>query len=147
MRLLTHNMLQCNKKGVQNGFPLRIKASKIVYEETEFNAVFIAAMVRKVEYPALLKAIEDIRHCSIVREDGGPENMSDNNESEPVPELPVLPAELPDNWEDDEALLEKLHTILLDVLLIDGSLVCPESGREFPVEKGIPNMLLHDDEI
>lgn len=58
MRLLTHNMLMCNKKGVQNGFPLRIKAEKLVYEETEFNPVFIQHMIRKLEYPALLQAIE-----------------------------------------------------------------------------------------
>jgi hypothetical protein len=26
-------------------------------------------------------------------------------------------------------------------------LVCPETGRKFPVNKGIPNMLLHEDEV
>jgi hypothetical protein len=26
-------------------------------------------------------------------------------------------------------------------------LTCPETGRKFPVTKGIPNMLLHEDEV
>lgn len=30
--------------------------------------------------------------------------------------------------------------------LEEGSLVCPESGRKFPVVRGIPNMLLNEDE-
>lgn len=32
------------------------------------------------------------------------------------------------------------------VTLEEGSLVCPETGRKFPVSKGIPNMLLNEDE-
>eukprot|EP00392_Amoebophrya_sp_AT5.2_P013104 g13215.t1 len=143
-------MLMCNKKGVQNGFPLRIKAEKLVYEETEFNPVFIQHMIRKLEYPALLQAIEDLRSSgvTVVREDGGPEaRMDDDRSDSPAPTLPDLPKVLPANWESDEAFLEKMHFVLQDILLLTGALVCPESGREFPVEKGIPNMLLHDDEV
>lgn len=33
------------------------------------------------------------------------------------------------------------------VCLEEGSLVCPETGRRFPVSKGIPNMLLNEDEV
>ena len=28
MRLITHNILKCNKKGVKNGFPLKIEVSQ-----------------------------------------------------------------------------------------------------------------------
>ena len=28
----------------------------------------------------------------------------------------------------------------------EGQLICPESGRRFPIQKGIPNMLLNEDE-
>lgn len=30
---------------------------------------------------------------------------------------------------------------------MEGSLICPETGRKFPVSKGIPNMLLNEDEV
>ena len=58
MRLLTHNMLMCNKKGVSKGFPLKIKADKIVYEPTDFSPDFTVSMVKKLEYDALFGAVE-----------------------------------------------------------------------------------------
>jgi multifunctional methyltransferase subunit TRM112 len=57
MRMLTHNMLMCNKKGVQNGYPLAIKARRVLYEETEYSAEFVVNMIAKLEYPALVKAV------------------------------------------------------------------------------------------
>ena len=34
---------------------------------------------------------------------------------------------------------------LTKVHLVEGELVCPETGRKFPVRQGVPNMLLHED--
>ena len=36
---------------------------------------------------------------------------------------------------------------VFQVEVIEGKLVCPESGREFPINNGIPNMLLNEDEV
>jgi multifunctional methyltransferase subunit TRM112 len=58
-----------------------------------------------------------------------------------------LPNEPPENYGDDEEFLKNLHHILLEVELIEGNLVCPETGRKFPVSNGIPNMLLNEDEV
>ena len=33
------------------------------------------------------------------------------------------------------------------VEVIEGDLECPESGRKFPIQEGIPNMLLREDEL
>lgn len=33
----------------------------------------------------------------------------------------------------------------MEVHLLEGELVCPETGRKFPVRQGVPNMLLHED--
>ena len=30
---------------------------------------------------------------------------------------------------------------------MEGDLVCPQTGRKFPVKNGIPNMLLNEDEV
>nr|GFA50660.1 multifunctional methyltransferase subunit TRM112-like protein At1g22270 [Tanacetum cinerariifolium] len=59
-----------------------------------------------------------------------------------------LPEDLPDQTvlESDE-FLKKFHHALLEIHLEEGVLVCPETGRKFPVNKGIPNMLLHEDEV
>ena len=56
-------------------------------------------------------------------------------------------AEITPEMKDDDVLLRKIHHLLFEVHLIDGNLVCPESSRKFPVKDGIPNMLLHEDEV
>lgn len=40
-----------------------------------------------------------------------------------------------------------VHKLLLDVHVREGALICPETGRRFPISDGIPNLLLHEDEI
>lgn len=47
---------------------------------------------------------------------------------------------------EDDAFLQLFHHALLEVTLEEGALICPETGRRFPVSKGIPNLLLHEDE-
>jgi len=43
--------------------------------------------------------------------------------------------------------LKALHHVLFEVHVQEGELVCPESKRRFLVKDGIPNMLLHEDEV
>lgn len=38
MRLIAHNMLKCNIKGVKEGFPLGIEVVKVEERELEFNS-------------------------------------------------------------------------------------------------------------
>ncbi|KIZ07534.1 hypothetical protein MNEG_0423 [Monoraphidium neglectum] len=47
----------------------------------------------------------------------------------------------------DESFLKAFHHALLEVHLEEGALLCPETGRAFKVSKGIPNMLLNEDEV
>ncbi|KVH90426.1 hypothetical protein Ccrd_007568 [Cynara cardunculus var. scolymus] len=58
-----------------------------------------------------------------------------------------LPDEVPDPSVLDSQFLQKFHHALLELHLEEGTLVCPETGRRFPVNKGIPNMLLHENEV
>lgn len=58
-----------------------------------------------------------------------------------------LPDALTDDMLQDDDVIQKLHHALLEVHLEEGSLVCPETGRRFPVSRGIPNMLLNEDEV
>ncbi|XP_042050866.1 multifunctional methyltransferase subunit TRM112 homolog A-like [Salvia splendens] len=122
MRLLTHNMLSSNIKGVTSGFPLRIEVEKVVEKEVELNADFLRNMFAKVEWKALVEASKTLGYT-----------------------------ELPDNVEpsmlDSDEFLNRFHHALLELHLEEGALVCPETGRKFLVNKGIPNMLLHEDEV
>ena len=47
----------------------------------------------------------------------------------------------------DEGFLRAIHHVLLDVHVMRAELVCPESGQVFPVEDGIPNMTLGEDQV
>ncbi|WZZ58465.1 multifunctional methyltransferase subunit TRM112 homolog A [Brassica napus] len=125
MRLMTHNMLSCNIKGVTNGFPLKIEAEKVIEKEVDFNPDFLRHMFAKIEWKDLVEAARSLGYAEL------PEDS---------PDATVIESAA------DESLLKKLHHALLELHLEEGALVCPETGRKFPVNKGIPNMLLHEDE-
>lgn len=127
MRLITHNLLSCNIKGVTNGFPLKIEAEKVIEKEVDFNPEFLRHMFAKIEWKALVEAARSLGYAEF------PEDSPDATAIE--------------SSVDDESLLKKLHHALLELHLEEGALVCPETGRKFPVNKGIPNMLLHEDEV
>ena len=58
MRLLTHNMLM--SPGTKNGFPLGIEVEKMEECETEYSAEFMARMVAKIDYAALLSTLASV---------------------------------------------------------------------------------------
>lgn len=58
-----------------------------------------------------------------------------------------LPTEMPNEDESNDDILKAVHHALIEVEVTEGTLVCPESGREFPITNGIPNMLLNEDEV
>jgi multifunctional methyltransferase subunit TRM112 len=119
MRLITHNLLQCNIKGVTNGFPLGIEAGEVEAVEQEFDGEFIQGMLPKLEWPAFVAASAAL----------GVEGF---------------PPALDDAIAQDAEFLKRVHHALLEVNLKEGNLVCPETGRKFPVKDGIPNMLLNE---
>ena len=134
MRLLTHNYLMSNVKGTEKGFPLNIEATKIECEESPIDESFVTTLLPKIDYVALLSATRQIASMCI-------------------PPLPELPGELSfavgesSKFTLDEGLIKNLHRVLFDVHVVDGHLVCPDTGRRFPITQGIPNMVLHEDEI
>ena len=87
----------------------------------------------KVNYPALYSAVSQLcPHCTEHSLPELPEHLDTSDEA--ISSL-------------DEDTIGKLHTWLLDVYLVEGMLVCPDTGRKFPVKDCIPNMILHEDEI
>lgn len=122
MKLLTHNMLACKIKGVQNGYPLLIQAVKVEIRDADYNPDFLKHIFPRINWPAFLAGAESLG-CREGLPDAATEAML-----------------------DDDTFLQKFHHALLEVTLEEGSLACPETGRKFPVTKGIPNLLLNEDE-
>jgi len=116
-------MLTSHVKGVTKGYPLVIKATEVKVNEVEFNPQFVSRMIPKLEWSALVQAAGELD------------------------QLQDLPTDLIPDYEKNEEFLKKVHRVLLEVEVIEGCLQCPESGREFPISRGVPNMLLNEDEV
>lgn len=121
MKLLTHNMLACHIKGHTENLPFRIEATETQEVDADYDPSFLRHIFPRIEWPTLREAAQ-------VLGAGG------------LPEA-VEPAML-----EDEDFLRAFHHALLEVQLLEGALVCPETGRRFLVSKGIPNLLLNEDE-
>ena len=123
MKLISHNILQYNMKGGKKGYPLIIQATKIEEVKSEFNPEFLVKMMDRLEYPVIVHALEMI----------GKKDF-----------LPVM---VPEKFAEEEEFMKNLHHALLEIDIVEGDLICPESGRKFPIKDGIPNMLLTEEEI
>ncbi|KAK2080565.1 hypothetical protein QBZ16_000419 [Prototheca wickerhamii] len=121
MKLLTHNMLACPIKGVKEGYPFAIEATEVATKEVEYDPDFLRHIFPRVEYDALRAASESLGFAE-------------------------LPAAVPEGALEDDEFLQAFHHALLELHLEEGALICPETGRRFTVNKGIPNLLLHEDE-
>lgn len=98
-------------------------------EESPVDRELVTNVVNKIEYAALLQACQQLAgQCA---------------------SLPELPAELPaaDDLIQNDALIASLHTVLFDIHVTEGNLICPGTGRKFSIKEGIPNMVLHEDEM
>jgi multifunctional methyltransferase subunit TRM112 len=58
-----------------------------------------------------------------------------------------LPEIISETNQQDDEFLKKMHKVLLEYEVEEGELICPETGRKFPILKGIPNMLLQEAEV
>jgi len=124
MKLLTHNMLtSAIVKGVKTGFPLKIEATEVKLQKVDFNSEFIARMIPKLEWTAVCAAASDVGH------------------------LGDLPSQVPEQYATNDDFLSLAHHALLEIEVQEGFLICPETGRKFPVRNGIPNMLVNEDEV
>jgi len=115
-----HNMLVSNAKGVseEEGYPLTLEVTEHRMEETEFDAAGTRKTMETVKYAVLRAAAK------------------------------AVDVDLPEAYAaDDDEALKVIHAALCDVHVVEGCLVCPKSGRRFPITNGIPNLLLHEDEL
>ena len=124
---------------------MTIEPTKIELEESPCDLNFIRALLSKIDYNAILSARSQIvDRC-----------LADLGSDFVLPELPAsinVSSDTKDNKDKaelslDDEVLKKVHTILLDVHVVEGHLICPDTGRRFKIMNGIPNMILHVDEI
>uniref|UniRef100_A0A182NIT1 Multifunctional methyltransferase subunit TRM112-like protein n=1 Tax=Anopheles dirus TaxID=7168 RepID=A0A182NIT1_9DIPT len=122
MKLLTYNFLTSKCiRGVKVGHPLKLNIVEKKVINADFNSEFITRMLPRLDWGAICTAATNVG--------------SD------------IPSSMPADIQNDAETLQKLHHILLEVDVVEGTLECPETGRIFPINNGVPNMLLNEDEV
>ena len=111
----------------ENGYPLLIKATKVEIEETPVDYEFVEKLMSKVDFPVLISTAQQL--------------ATDHQE------VANFLGEVLEQMPSDESSMVQMHKILFDVHIVEGHLICPGTGRKFPIRDGIPNMILHEDEI
>lgn len=138
MRILTHNMLKCNVKNCnKDNFPLKIVSDKIETIESEFNKDFVINVLPKLEWDALVQGAKDV--CVIISYYIFTFIQKIMNKQVGI----QIPDALPEDASENEEFLRNLYSVISDIHILEGKLVCPNCGREFPINQGIPNMVCH----
>lgn len=108
------------------GYPLRIECNEKEIIPSEYSEDLVRNVIRKIDFDALKSACKDLLVGEAIQslKHWNPEMIESNSE-----------------------MLKELYHILFDTHVQDGNLICPTTGRKFPVKDGIPNMLLHEYEV
>ena len=145
MKLLTHNILTSKVlKNVTTGYPLKLTATKTEVKKSDYQPEFIDRMMRKVDYKALFDVAQSVSksYMKFLVFSKSKFVFWKIGVGEGLPNVDNLNEEALKN----EEILKRLHHVLLELEIIEGDLVCPETGRKFPIKNGIPNMLVNEDE-
>jgi multifunctional methyltransferase subunit TRM112 len=116
MRLLTHNTLKSLAKEAVNGSALQLQVEHMEVRESECNEEFIRHVLPSLNWDAFVLAASAVG-------------------------FDTLPPEPSDDLLMDSEFLRAAHHLLLDVHIVQGALVCTETGTVYPIENGLPNMM------
>lgn len=154
MRLITHNMLRCNRKDVTLGYPLQITVGTLnvcLLNVCLYAPVVLACFVCidcririqcriRQAFSPVTPLAQCCGSCKCSRAERAPLRFPLLFGLFITIKL-LLSSEFSAAFLEDESMLRVLHNLLFDTHLIEGELVCPESGHRFPVTNGIPNMM------
>lgn len=104
-------------------------------------------VLSRVDLAVLLEAFQQVRESSCSINNEGNLTLPNLPITDTETLIPTLEATSPIGNVMLEDLLKSLHIILFDLHILEGHLICPGTGRKFPIRNGIPNMILHEDEM
>jgi multifunctional methyltransferase subunit TRM112 len=116
MRLLTFISLKAPGKDVKTGYPMDLRVDEMDVVETRCDEDFMRHIIPTLEWAALQKCAQAV----------GVEG---------------LPGAYSAALLEDTEFLGFVHNLLLDIHVMKGTLICPETGRQYPIVDGIANMM------
>ena len=108
--------MRSHGKDVKVGYPLILQIDHLEVIESECNEDFMKHIIPSLEWETLKKCAEAVK-------------------------IVGLPAVYDVSLLEDSDFLSFVHNLLLDIHVTKGSLICPETGRVYPIADGIPNMM------
>ncbi|GMM34875.1 RNA methylation protein [Saccharomycopsis crataegensis] len=124
MKFLTTNFVRCPISKCDNSlkaFPLQYKNCELIQEELEFNPEFLANILDRLNWEAIIAVAGDL-----------------GNDSLP----PTKPENVDPKDPENEQLLKDLHTLLIETQITEGEMHCGECGHIYYIKSSIPNFLL-----
>ena len=116
MRILTYCYFRSNVKGVSSQIPFDLEVTDIEILQSDVDEEFIKRIVPGIDWNALLIAAKAINL------EGFPEVFDSS----------IL---------EDDDFLTLVHHLLINVQVVNGTLICKESNKRFPIINRIPNLV------
>ncbi len=139
MRLLTHNALRNNSADANgNGYPLHITATRVSVLDDKVKEGQVDEKEEEEE--------ESLRRIAFVRGILGILDWDALVAASMQVGLSALPPKLTPELQNDGEFLKALYHVLMNVQVIEGTLTCPATKREFKISDGIVNFLLEEEE-
>jgi multifunctional methyltransferase subunit TRM112 len=102
----------------KDSFPLNLSATLVERdEESDYSQESAQKLMSRVDFAALQSAVSQL---------GLMEHLENNQ---------------------DEESIKAAYQLLMGVHVIEGAMTCPNCARKYPINQGIPNMLLREDEV
>merc|ERR1712190_282110 len=104
------------------GYPFILEVNKKINRTVKLNHEFLKRIFERLDWSVLCLGAEALGYTD-------------------------LPINVNTSMFEDDDFLSKFHHALLEIELEEGFLICSNTGRKFEVNRGIPNLLLRDDEF
>ncbi|CAG9311495.1 unnamed protein product [Blepharisma stoltei] len=119
MRLITLNLLMCNSVECSGrNQPLFLNPGEITQGTTQFNHNLAVRMLGKLDWPSFTNNALSLGH--------------------------ELPDAITEADHQNQELMQRIFDIMFNIEIQAGTLLCQNCNRDYPIEKGIPNMLPRD---
>ncbi|KAL8706438.1 MAG: hypothetical protein Q9201_000493 [Fulgogasparrea decipioides] len=135
MKLLTVNFLTCAVKACKTStasFPLHFKDAELEQREIDYNPTFLQNILPRLDWDAISITAAEVSK-SLHFDRIAPRRF--NN----------IPASKPEGTfesEEEQKVMQDLHTLLLETEVMEGKMICGNCGHEYRIKEGIANFLL-----
>ena len=122
MRLLTHNSLKSPVKEINKAYPMGLEITDMEVRQSDVNLEFMKGLIPGLDWEGVVLVANAVG-------------------------LQGMPAKFNPALLEDQSFLKAAHDLLLNIHIKTGTLVCPESGKRFPIKDEIPCLMMEEKDL